>query len=58
MGDWKAVRSKPNAPLELYDLKQDIGETSNVAAQDLNGMERIETASRPPPPEPESEWHF
>jgi arylsulfatase A-like enzyme len=29
--DWKAIRLKVNGPLELYDLKNDIGETRNVA---------------------------
>jgi len=35
-GDWKAVRmdvfKNPNAPLELYNLADDIGETENLAA--------------------------
>ena len=35
MGDWKGVRlnaaKKPNGPIELYDLKTDIGEKQNVA---------------------------
>jgi arylsulfatase A len=31
MGDWKAVRLKAGEPLELYDLEEDIGETTNVA---------------------------
>lgn len=35
-GDWKAVRynvlKQPDAPMELYDLSKDIGETNNVAA--------------------------
>lgn len=35
MGDWKAVRSNlhnnPDAPLELYDLGSDVGETRDVA---------------------------
>ena len=31
MGDWKAVRPRPNAPWELYDLKKDISEVHNVA---------------------------
>ena len=33
MGDWKAVRLRPDGPLDLYDLKTDIGETRNVAAE-------------------------
>jgi arylsulfatase A-like enzyme len=33
MGDWKAARLEPGQPLELYDLKKDVGETENVAAQ-------------------------
>jgi arylsulfatase A-like enzyme len=31
MGDWKAVRPQAGEPLELYDLKNDIGEKTNVA---------------------------
>ena len=31
-GDWKAVRSPGGAPLELYDLADDLGETRDVAA--------------------------
>jgi arylsulfatase A len=64
MGEWKAVRPKADAPLELYDLRQDIGETTNVAAQNPKVMERIEaylkTARTEPmvQPEPKSEWHF
>ncbi len=37
MGKWKAVRrnlkKNPDAPLELYNLEKDIGETTNVADQ-------------------------
>jgi arylsulfatase A len=64
MGDWKAVRPKAEAPLELYNLRQDIGETTNVAAENPKVMERIETylktARIDPTPqrEPKSEWHF
>jgi arylsulfatase A-like enzyme len=31
MGRWKGVRLQPGAPLELYDLDNDIGESHNVA---------------------------
>ncbi|HTM47314.1 MAG TPA: arylsulfatase [Bryobacteraceae bacterium] len=64
MGDWKAVRPKADAPLELYNLKQDPGETTDVAARNPKIRERIEeylkTARVEPPlqPEPKSEWHF
>jgi arylsulfatase A-like enzyme len=43
MGDWKAVRSEPGAPLELYDLKRDAGETTNVATAHPDVVSRIET---------------
>jgi len=32
-GRWKAVRNGPSAPVELYDLKDDPGETTDLAAQ-------------------------
>ena len=32
MGDWKAVREKPGAPLQVFNLKTDPGETQDVAA--------------------------
>jgi arylsulfatase A-like enzyme len=33
MGEWKAVRPQAEKPLELYNLKADLGEKNNVAAQ-------------------------
>jgi len=33
MGDWKAVRLGPKQPLELYNLKADLAEQHDVAAQ-------------------------
>lgn len=32
-GDWKAIREKAGGPLELYDLKTDLGEKNDVAKQ-------------------------
>jgi len=33
MGNWKAVRPKPDRPWELYDLSSDISEAHDVAAE-------------------------
>jgi hypothetical protein len=41
-GDWKAVRLQPGAPIELDDLKTDIGETRDTAAADPGIVARIE----------------
>ena len=43
MGDWKAVRTRPSAPLELYDLRQDLAEQTDVAAQHPEVVSRIES---------------
>ena len=42
MGDWKTVRPQANAPLELYDLKNDLGEKTNVAAQHPDVVAKIQ----------------
>jgi len=42
-GDWKAVRLALGQPLELYNLKTDIGETNNVAAAHPDVVAKIET---------------
>ena len=42
-GDWKAIRPKPNAKIELYDLKNDIAETKDVAAKNPGVMEKIKS---------------
>ncbi len=31
--NWKAVRQRPNGPIELYDLKNDLSETVDLAAK-------------------------
>jgi arylsulfatase A-like enzyme len=41
-GDWKAVRNAPGAPLELYNLKSDLGEQNNVAAKNPNVVKKVE----------------
>jgi arylsulfatase A len=33
LGDWKAVRIRPNQRIQLFDLKTDIGEKNDVAGQ-------------------------
>jgi len=42
MGDWKAVRLELGKPLELYNLKADLGETNNLAAQHPDIIAKIE----------------
>jgi arylsulfatase A-like enzyme len=42
MGDWKAVRKSPDSPLELYDLKNDLGEQNDVAAKHPEVVKKIE----------------
>jgi arylsulfatase A-like enzyme len=63
-GRWKAVRQRPKLPLELYDLKSDVGEKNNVAGQHPEVVEMIEdylrTARTPPrayPPQ-EPSWGY
>ncbi|MBZ0255293.1 arylsulfatase [bacterium] len=42
MGDWKAVRKDTiHNPIELYNLKDDIGEQNNIADQHPEVMEKI-----------------
>ena len=46
MGKWKGikqdVRKNPDAPAELYDLENDISESTNVAADHPGIAARIE----------------
>jgi arylsulfatase A-like enzyme len=41
-GDWKAVRPQADEPLELYDLKADLGEKTNVAKEHPDVVAGIE----------------
>ncbi|MHC4677887.1 MAG: arylsulfatase [Planctomycetota bacterium] len=47
MGHWKGVRlnvaKDPDGPIELYHLRDDIGETNNVAAQNPGIVKKIDT---------------
>jgi arylsulfatase A-like enzyme len=43
MGDWKAVRPQEGAALELYNLRTDPGEKTDVAAQHPDVVHQIET---------------
>ncbi|MBI1311953.1 sulfatase-like hydrolase/transferase [bacterium] len=48
MGRWKGVRTNlkknPDAPLELYDLETDIGETTNIAGTNPDVMRKLNAA--------------
>jgi choline-sulfatase len=43
MGDWKGIRLKPEAPLELYNVAADPGEVTNVAPAHPQVVEEIES---------------
>ncbi|MSU48959.1 MAG: sulfatase [Opitutus sp.] len=45
-GDWKVLRSGLDGPLELYNLRNDIGEKNNVAAAHLDVVSQFETYLR------------
>jgi hypothetical protein len=46
MGKWKGIkrdlRKKPDAPLELYDLENDVSEKNNIAKEYPKVVARIE----------------
>jgi arylsulfatase A-like enzyme len=41
MGPWKAVRAAPSAPLQLYDLRCELGEERDVAADHPHVVAKI-----------------
>lgn len=41
-GDWKLVNNGAGKPLELYNLRLDLGETNNLAAQFPKVLKRLE----------------
>jgi arylsulfatase len=41
MGRWKAYRAAIDAPIELYDLRADIGESNDVAAENPEVVARM-----------------
>lgn len=46
VGDWKAYRPRQDAPLQLYDLREDIGETTDLADTRPDLVARLEQAMR------------
>ena len=42
-GNWKAVRNGPNAPIELYNLSDDLSEAHNLAATNPELVAKAET---------------
>jgi arylsulfatase A-like enzyme len=53
-GDWKAVRPKPGGAVELYNLADDLGETTDLAAKHPELVEKavsMMNASRTPHPD-------
>ena len=52
IGPWKAIRQKPGAPLELYNLEKDVSETADVAAQNPQVVARMEAIMKSAHAEP------
>ncbi|QDU42946.1 Arylsulfatase [Symmachiella dynata] len=55
LGDWKAIRLDAGLPLELYNLRADVGEKTNVAADHPSVVQQMEqiikSAHKEPPPQ-------
>jgi arylsulfatase A-like enzyme len=62
MGNWKAVRPKQDAPVELYDLASDPGESKDLAKSKPDVLAKVEgllkTARTAPrsQAQPEHKW--
>lgn len=41
LGNWKALRARPDAPMQLFDLATDVGETTDVAKQHPDIVKQI-----------------
>lgn len=58
-GDWKAVKNGPNAPIELYNLKNDVKESRNLAVEQpelVTRAERLMKVSRTDDPNWPLQW--
>jgi arylsulfatase A-like enzyme len=53
MGDWKGVRNGAGAPIELYNLNQDLGEGADVASKHPKVVAQIEQIMRTAPADSE-----
>ena len=42
MGNWKGIRRKPGAALEIYDLEKDVAERQDVASDYPEIVEKVE----------------
>jgi len=62
MDNWKGVRlnakKQPDGPIELYNLKEDIGEQVNVADQHPEIVKKIEQIMAERTPSEISKWNF
>ncbi len=55
LGDWKGIRNAPGAPLEVYNLRDDVGESRNLANDHPEIRDRLEAYLRDQHTEPDPE---
>lgn len=53
-GDWKAIRNREGAPVELYDLAKDPSETKDLATERPEVVKRMERILKEAHTEPRS----